>query len=75
MSQGPKESFKEYAQMWRELAARVQPPLMERELIDMFMITLQGPFYEHMIGSTSAGFADLVMAGERIPTFLAPTNL
>ena len=32
----------------------------------MFMGTLQGPFYEHMIGSTSEGFADLVMAGERI---------
>ena len=32
----------------------------------MFMSTLQGPFYEHMIGSTSARFADLVMAGERI---------
>ena len=66
MSQGPKESFKEYAQKWRELDARVQPPLMERELIDMFMSTLQGPFYEHMIGSSSARFAELVMDGERI---------
>ena len=24
------ESFKEYAQMWRDMAARVQPPMMER---------------------------------------------
>ena len=32
----------------------------------MFMSTLQGPFYDHMVGSASAGFADLVMAGERI---------
>ena len=39
---------------------------MERELIDMFMTTLQGPFYDHMIESTSAGFVDLLMAGERI---------
>ena len=30
------------------------------------MSTLQGPFYEHMIGSTSAVYADLVMAGVRI---------
>ena len=66
LSYGPKDSFKEYAQKWRELAARVQPPLMERELVDMFMSTLQGPFYDHMIGSASAGFVDLVMAGERI---------
>ena len=32
----------------------------------MFMNTLQGPFYDRMIGATSAGFAELVMAGERI---------
>lgn len=35
-------------------------------MIDMFMSTLQGPFYDRMIGSTSTGFSDLVMAGERI---------
>ena len=49
LAQGPKESFKEYTQKWHELAARVQPPLMERECIDMFMSTLQGPYYDHMI--------------------------
>ena len=32
----------------------------------MFMSTLHGPFYEHVIGSASTGFADLVMADERI---------
>ena len=32
----------------------------------MFMSTLDGPFYEHVIGSASTGFADLVMAGERV---------
>ena len=62
------ESFKGYAQRWRELAARVQPPMMERELIDLFMGTLQGPYYERMIGNTSAGFSDLVLAGERVET-------
>ena len=34
--------------------------------MDMFMGTFQGPYYDCMIGSTSAGFAELVMAGERI---------
>lgn len=60
------ESFKEYAQKWRELAARVQPPMLEREMVDMFMSTLQGPYYDRMVGSTSVGFSELVMAGERI---------
>ncbi|XP_050895306.1 uncharacterized protein LOC127101923 [Lathyrus oleraceus] len=66
LTQGPNESFKEYAQKWRELAARVQHPLMEREMVDMFMGTLQGPYYDRMMGSTSIGFSELVMAGERI---------
>ncbi|WJX78112.1 hypothetical protein P8452_61366 [Trifolium repens] len=46
-----KETFKEYAQRWRELAAQVEPPLSEKELVGMFMDTLQAPFYEKMIGS------------------------
>jgi hypothetical protein len=37
LTQRSEESFKEYAQRWRELAARVQPPLLERELVDMFI--------------------------------------
>lgn len=40
--------------------------MMEKELIDMFMGTLQGPYYDRMVGSTSVGFYELVMAGERI---------
>ncbi|XP_050918550.1 uncharacterized protein LOC127135978 [Lathyrus oleraceus] len=60
------ESFIEYAQRWRDLAARVQPPLLERELLDMFMNTLQGPYLDRMIGSTTSGFSDLVINGERI---------
>ncbi|XP_050897211.1 uncharacterized protein LOC127104037 [Lathyrus oleraceus] len=66
LTQGPNESFKEYAQKWHELATRVQPPLMERELVDMFMGTLQGSYYDRMVGSTSTNFSELVMAGERI---------
>lgn len=66
LTQGPNESFKEYAQKWCELAARVQPLMMERELIDMFMGTLKGPYFYRILGSTSVVFSELVMAGERI---------
>lgn len=51
LTQGPNELFKECAQKWHELAARVQPPLREKELVDMFMSTLQGPYYDKMVGS------------------------
>ena len=50
------------------MASRVQPPLLEKELIDMFMRTLQGLYYENMVGSISLGFSDLVNIGERIET-------
>ena len=43
------EGFKDYAQKWRYLAGRVQPPLSERELVDMFLGTLSGPFFNHLI--------------------------
>ncbi|XP_050909539.1 uncharacterized protein LOC127123358 [Lathyrus oleraceus] len=38
----------------------------ETELVDMFMGTLQVPYYKKMIGSVLTGFTDLVIIGERI---------
>ena len=45
------ETFKEYAQCWREMAAQVEPPLYDKEMVTMFVNALQPPFYEHMIGN------------------------
>lgn len=70
LTQKTDESFKEYSQYWRELAARVQTPLLEKEMINMFMGTLQGPYLEKLIRITPAGFSDLVIAGERIENCL-----
>ncbi|XP_014506318.1 uncharacterized protein LOC106766074 [Vigna radiata var. radiata] len=66
MSKKEEESFKEYAQRWRELAAQVEPPLYDKEMVAMFVSTLQPPFYEHMIGNVSSNFADIIIIGERI---------
>ena len=60
------EGFKDYAQKWRDLAGRVQPPLDDRELVDMFLGTLFGTYFNHLIGSSSSGFTELIMTGERI---------
>ena len=60
------EGFKDYAQKWRDLAGRVQPPLSDKELVDMFLGTLYGPFFNHLIGSSSAGFTKLILTGERV---------
>ena len=32
----------------------------------MFLGTLSGPFFHHLIGNSSAGFTDLILTGERI---------
>ena len=48
------------------LPGRVQPPLTDRELVDMFLGTLSGPFFNHLIGSSSSGFTELILTGERI---------
>ena len=66
MFQNEKESFKEYAQRWRELASQVEPPLAEKELTGLFMDTLSPFFWEKMIGSVSSSFTDLVTIGQRL---------
>ena len=62
MSMGFGEGFKDYAQKWRDLAGKVQPPLSDRELVDV----LSGPFFNHLIGSSSAGFTELILTGEQV---------
>ena len=32
----------------------------------MFMGTLSGPFFNHLIGSSSSGFTELILIGERV---------
>ena len=32
----------------------------------MFLETLSGPYFNHLIGSSSSGFTELIMIGERI---------
>ena len=59
-------SFKEYAQQWRDLAAQVAPPMVERGMITMMVDTLPVFYYEKLVGYMPSNFADLVFAGERI---------
>ena len=60
------ESFKEYAQRWRDLAAQVAPPMMEGEMITMILDTLLVFYYDKLVGYMPSSFTNLVFAGERI---------
>lgn len=48
------------------MASRVRHALTDAELVDIFMSTLQGMYYENLIGSLSSNFADMVTIGEHI---------
>ena len=48
------------------LGGRVKPPLIDKDLVDMFMGTLTGPFFNLLIGSSSSGFTELILTGERV---------
>ena len=60
------ESFREYAQMWCELAAQVQAPMMENLMIKWFIDNLKPPYYEKMISTHVTHFASLILIGEHI---------
>jgi hypothetical protein len=61
-----KESIREYAQRWRELAAQVHPPLLDKEMVSLFANTLKAPYYEHVMGSSAQQFTDAVVVYEHI---------
>ncbi|RDX70267.1 hypothetical protein CR513_50512, partial [Mucuna pruriens] len=60
------ETFKGYAQHWRKIVAKVQPPLSEKELVTMFVDTLQSPFYDRMIGNVLSNFSNLVTIEKKV---------
>jgi len=61
-----KESIREYAQRWRESAAQVHPPLLDKEMVTLLANTLKAPYYEHVMGSLAQQFTDVVVVCERI---------
>jgi hypothetical protein len=66
MTQGHKESFKEYAQRFIQKSAQIRPSLDEREISDLFYETLS-PFYsEKMLACASQKFTDMIDMGVRI---------
>ncbi|KAK2403174.1 hypothetical protein QL285_052635 [Trifolium repens] len=66
LTQREKESFKEYAQRWRELAAQIRPPLEEKELTKLFLNTLSPFYYKKMVASAPNNFTEMVAMGLRL---------
>jgi hypothetical protein len=66
MEKRDKESIREYAQRWRESAAQVNPPLLDKEMVTLFAYTLKAPYYEPVMGSSAHQFTDAVVMCESI---------
>ncbi|KAA3460740.1 hypothetical protein EPI10_027374 [Gossypium australe] len=66
MEKKQNESFRQYTQIWGEVATQVQPPLLEKETTMLFINTLKAPFINHIVGSATKSFSDIVMSGEMI---------
>ena len=58
-----RDSFKEYAQRWREVAAQVIPPMEEKEMTKIFLKTLGAFYYERMVESAPSDFTEMVGVG------------
>jgi len=66
MTQKDKETFKEYAQRWRDTAAQVSPRIEEKEITKLFLKTLSQFYYEKMVGSAPKNFAEMVGMGVQL---------
>jgi hypothetical protein len=66
MEKNNKESIREYARRWSEVAAQVNPPMLEKEMISLFFNTFKAPYFEYLVRSSAQHFTDLTVIAERI---------
>jgi hypothetical protein len=66
MTQENKETFKEYAQRWRDTAAQVSLRIEEKEMTKLFLKTLNQFYYKKMVRSTPKNFAEMVSMGVQL---------
>jgi hypothetical protein len=66
MEKNNKESIREYAQRWSEVAAQVNPPMLEKKMISLFSNTFEALYFEYLVRSSTQHFTDLIVIAERI---------
>ena len=66
LEKGDKESIREYAQRWKDLAVQVHPSFFDKEMVTLFVNTLKPSYYEHVMGSSLQQFTNVVVVVERI---------
>nr|XP_025884692.1 uncharacterized protein LOC104646013 [Solanum lycopersicum] len=66
MKQKPTESYQEFAYRWRKEAARVRPPMTEKEIVEVFVRVQEPDYYDRVILLIGAKFTEIVKVGETI---------
>jgi hypothetical protein len=66
MEKDNKESIREYAQRWCEIATQVNLFLLEKKMINLFFNTFKAPYFKYLVRSSAQHFTDLVVIAERI---------
>jgi phosphoribosylamine-glycine ligase len=64
LEKGDKETVCEYAQRLRDLVTKVHTLLLDKEMVTLFVNTLKGHYYEHVMGSSTQWFTNVVVVAE-----------
>ena len=61
-----KKFIQEYAQMWLGVATLVNPPLLEKKMVNLFTNTFKTPYFQFLIESVAQHFTNLVIVAKKI---------
>ncbi|XP_070020801.1 uncharacterized protein [Nicotiana sylvestris] len=71
----PSESFREYGFRWRKQAARVNPLMVEDEIVEYFLQALEPTYFGHLISAIGKPFNDVVKMGEMVEEGLRSSKI
>ncbi|XP_027095994.1 uncharacterized protein [Coffea arabica] len=66
----PSENHKTYAKRWRKLAAKMEPPMTENEIVRTFIKAHDPPYFEEIFRITGCSFAEIVNKLEEYDEFV-----
>ncbi|XP_071920618.1 uncharacterized protein [Coffea arabica] len=66
----PSEDHKTYEKRWRKLAAKVEPPMSENEIVRTFIKARDPPYFKEIFRMTGCSFAEIVNKLEKYDEFI-----
>ncbi|XP_070002547.1 uncharacterized protein [Nicotiana sylvestris] len=75
MEKKPNESFRECRLRWREQAARVIPPMEEKEMVEYFLQAQEPTYFGHLITTVGRSFNDVVKMREIVEDGLKSSKI